>query len=51
MKLIKNLFLTLMLAFVSVAVVAQPVEPVFWKTSVEEQGEGVYKITFKASAK
>ena len=49
MKLIKNLFLTLMLAFVSVAVVAQPVEPVFWKTSVEEQGEGVYKITFKAS--
>ena len=49
MKLIKNLFLTLVLAFVSVAVVAQPVEPVFWKTSVEEQGEGVYKITFKAS--
>ena len=49
MKLIKNLFLTLMLAFVSVAVVAQPVEPVFWKTSVEEQGEGTYKITFKAS--
>ena len=49
MKLIKNLFLTLMLAFVSVAVVAQPVEPVFWKTSVEVQGEGVYKITFKAS--
>ena len=49
MKLIKNLFLTLMLAFVSVAVVAQPVEPVLWKTSVEEQGEGVYKIIFKAS--
>ena len=49
MKLIKNLFLTLMLAFVSVAVVAQPVEPVFWKTSIEEQGEGTYKITFKAS--
>ncbi|MBQ5875160.1 MAG: thioredoxin family protein [Alistipes sp.] len=45
----KNLFLTLMLAVVSVAVVAQPVEPVFWKTSVEEQGEGTYKITFKAS--
>ena len=49
MKLIKNLFLTLMLAFVSVAVVAQPVEPVFWKTSVEAQGDGLYKITFKAS--
>ena len=49
MKLIKNLFLTLMLALVSVAVVAQPVEPVFWKTSVEAQGDGLYKITFKAS--
>ena len=49
MKLIKNLFLTLMLAFVSAAVVAQPIEPVLWKTSVEEQGEGVYKIIFKAS--
>lgn len=49
MKLIKNLFLTLMLAFVSVAVVAQPVEPVFWKTSVEAQGDGLYKITFTAS--
>ena len=49
MKLIKNLFLTLMLAFVSGAVVAQPVEPVFWKTSVEAQGDGLYKITFTAS--
>ena len=49
MKLFKNLFLTLALAFVSVAVVAQPVEPVLWKTSVEEQGEGTYKIIFKAS--
>lgn len=49
MKLFKNLFLTLALAFVSVAVVAQPVEPVLWKTSVEKQGEGTYKIIFKAS--
>ena len=49
MKLFRNLFLTLALAFVSVAVVAQPVEPVLWKTSVEKQGEGTYKIIFKAS--
>ncbi|MBR4995464.1 MAG: thioredoxin family protein [Alistipes sp.] len=49
MKLFERLFLTLVLAFTSVAVMAQPVEPVLWKTSVETVEDGTYKVVFKAS--
>ncbi len=44
----KSLFLTLILALTSFAVSAQPMDPVAWKSSVKQDAEGEYTITFKA---
>ena len=47
MKILRNLFLTLF-CFVPVAVFAQTEEPVKWKHSVKEIGDGLYTVEFKA---
>ena len=49
MKAIKSLLLIAIVAFSSIAAVAQPMDPVQWSTSVESAGESQYKILFKAS--
>ena len=51
MNFVKSIFVTLVVALTSLSVFAQPqmLEPVSWSTSVEEIGEGEYRINFKAS--
>ena len=47
----KNFFLTLVAVVASAVVAAQPMmmQPVSWSTSVEQVGDGQYRIDFKAS--
>lgn len=47
----KNFFLTLVAVVASMVVAAQPMmmQPVAWSTSVEQVGDGQYRIDFKAS--
>ena len=47
----KNFFLTLVAVVASMVVAAQPMmmQPVAWSTSVEQIGDGQYRIDFKAS--
>ena len=51
MNLVKNIFLTLAVALTSLSAIAQPqlLDPVAWSTSVEQIGDGEYRIDFKAS--
>ena len=51
MNFVKSIFVTLAVALTSLSAFAQPqmLEPVSWSTSVEEIGEGEYRINFKAS--
>ena len=51
MNFVKSIFVTLVVALTSLSAFAQPqmLEPVSWSTSVEEIGEGEYRINFKAS--
>ncbi len=51
MNKMKNFFLTLVAVVASMVVAAQPMmmQPVAWSTSVEQVGEGQYRIDFKAS--
>lgn len=48
MNIAKKLFLTLVAAFVSFAAVAQPADPVKWSASVEDLGDGAYRLVFEA---
>ncbi|MBO5878609.1 MAG: thioredoxin family protein [Alistipes sp.] len=47
----KNFFLTIVAVVASMVVAAQPMmmQPVSWSTSVEQVGDGQYRIDFKAS--
>ena len=51
MNKMKNFFLTLVAVVASMVVAAQPMmmQPVAWSTSVEQVGDGQYRIDFKAS--
>ena len=51
MNKMKNFFLTLVAVVTSAVVAAQPMmmQPVSWSTSVEQVGDGQYRIDFKAS--
>ena len=51
MNFVKSIFVTLVVALTSLSVAAQPqmLEPVSWSTSVEEVGNGEYRVDFKAS--
>ena len=49
MNFLKSFCLTLVLALTSLSLSAQPMDPVVWKTSVKQDAEGVYAITFSAS--
>ena len=51
MNKMKNFFLTLVAVVASAVVAAQPMmmQPVSWSTSVEQVGDGQYRIDFKAS--
>ena len=51
MNFVKSIFVTLVVALTSLSVAAQPqmLEPVSWSTSVEEIGQGEYRVDFKAS--
>ena len=51
MNNMKNFFLTLVAVVASAVVAAQPMmmQPVSWSTSVEQVGDGQYRIDFKAS--
>ena len=51
MNLVKNIFLALAVALTSLSAIAQPqlLDPVAWSTSVEQIGDGEYRIDFKAS--
>ena len=51
MNKMKNFFLTLVAVVASAVVAAQPMmmQPVAWSTSVEQVGDGQYRIDFKAS--
>ena len=46
--MLKNLFLTVVVAFMSLVAFAQPMNPVAWKASVKQDATGEYTITFKA---
>ena len=48
MNMLKNLFLTVVVAFMSLVAFAQPLDPVAWKSSVKQEAAGEYTITFKA---
>lgn len=48
MNIAKKLFLTLVAAFVSFAAMAQPADPVKWSASVEDLGDGAYRLVFEA---
>ncbi|MBQ1980036.1 MAG: thiol:disulfide interchange protein, partial [Alistipes sp.] len=49
MNFLKSFCLTIVLALTSLSLSAQPIDPVAWKTSVKQDAEGVYAITFSAS--
>ena len=49
MNFLKSFCLTIVLALISLSLSAQPIDPVAWKTSVKQDAEGVYAITFSAS--
>ncbi len=51
MNKMKNFFLTLVAVAISMVVAAQPMmmQPVAWSSSVEQLGDGQYRIDFKAS--
>ena len=48
MNLVKNIFLTLAVALTSLSAIAQPqlLDPVAGSTSVEQIGDGEYRIDF-----
>ena len=49
MNFLKSFCLTIVLALTSLSLSAQPIDPVAWKTSVKQDAEGVYAITFSVS--
>ena len=49
MKFVKHLLLTIVALCATFSVLAQPIEPVAWKSSVAELANGEYRIDFKAS--
>ena len=49
MNLLKRFFLLVIVAFSSVVALAQPMDPVVWKSAVEQIGEDEYRVTFKAT--
>ena len=48
MNIAKKLFLTLVAVVASIAAVAQPADPVKWSASVEDMGDGAYRLVFEA---
>ena len=48
MNIAKKWFLTLVAAVVSIAAMAQPADPVKWSASVEDLGNGTYRLVFEA---
>ena len=49
MNLLKRFFLLVIVAFSSVVALAQPMDPVVWKSAVEQIGEDEYRVTFNAT--